>query len=141
MTMRSIGLHVLAIAAGVFLAASPAMGQSCPKQAATGHVEFIGTMPANLGRHIIYSFSAIQTGAVDENEECVVNGEVEERLYSPEGELLRHSHLTTVCIGIRALDRRSLLRLGAGSMLRRDRGIARSRSPDTMQSGHLVPRL
>jgi hypothetical protein len=75
MTMRSIGLHVLAIAAGVFLAASPAMGQSCPKQAATGHVEFIGTMPANLGRHIIYSFSAIQTGAVDENEECVVNGE------------------------------------------------------------------
>jgi len=35
MTMKSIGLHVLAIAAGVFLAASPAMGQSCPKQSAT----------------------------------------------------------------------------------------------------------
>jgi hypothetical protein len=46
--------------------------------------------------------SAIQTGKADENEECVVNGEVEERLYSPEGELLRHSHLTTVCIGIEA---------------------------------------
>jgi len=51
MTMKSIGLYVLAIAAGVFLAASPAMGQSCPKQSATGHVEFIGTVPGvNPGR-------------------------------------------------------------------------------------------
>jgi len=101
MTMRRIGLQVLAIAAGVFLAASPAIGQTCPKQSATGHVEIIGTVPGvNLGRHIIYSFSAIQTGKVDENDECVVNGEVEERLISPEGDLLRHSHLTTVCIGI-----------------------------------------
>ena len=31
---------------------------------------------------------------------CVVNGEVEERVYLPGGELFRHSHLTTVCIGI-----------------------------------------
>jgi len=34
------------------------------------------------------------------NEQCAVQGEVEERLYSPEGVLLRHSHGTTVCLGI-----------------------------------------
>jgi hypothetical protein len=46
---------------------------ACPKQSATGHIEFIGTVAGvNLGRHIIYSFSAVQPGHVDAYGNCVV---------------------------------------------------------------------
>ena len=102
----SVAFFVLAV-----VAASPTRAQTstCLKQSATGHIEVIGTVAGvNLGRHIIYSFSAIQTGDVDADGNCVVNGQIEEFLYGPDpggdlekrGDLLRRSHGDVVCIGI-----------------------------------------
>jgi hypothetical protein len=100
----------LALVAFAVAPAWPALAQveECPKQSATGHIEFIGSQPSNFGRHIIYSFSAIQTGDQDQFGKCVVNGQIEEFLYAPDpggnlskrGDLLRRSHGDTVCIGI-----------------------------------------
>jgi hypothetical protein len=92
-------------------AALPAQAQTaaCPKQSATGHIEIIGSVAGvNLGRHIIYSFSAIQTGDVDADGICIVNGQIEEFLYAADpggnlekrGDLLRRSHGDVVCIGV-----------------------------------------
>ena len=110
----SIGRAASAVV--VFLAgasaASPALAETeaCPKQSATGHIEVIGTVVGvNLGRHIIYSFSAIQKeGDRDADGHCLVNGQIEEFLYDADpggnldkrGDLLRRSHGDVVCIGI-----------------------------------------
>lgn len=110
MKVRNVVIIAVAVLTAVG-ASSPAAAQDCDKRSATGHVEFVGSVPnVNEGRHIVYSFSAIQTGAVAPDGQCVVNGEVEERLYSgivdvprgiPEGTLLRHSHGDVVCITTR----------------------------------------
>ena len=101
MTIMKPGAFIFAMVAGIVVIAPGALAQTCPRQSATGHVEFIGSVPnVNLGNHIVYSFSAIQTGKVDEEGNCVVEGEVQEFLYNPDGELLRTSHGTTVCIGV-----------------------------------------
>jgi hypothetical protein len=85
----------------------PAAAQSCDPRSATGHIEFVGSAAANNGRHIQYSFSAILAADPDQDGECKVHGEVEERLYSgevdvpagiPLGTLLRHSHGDVVCV-------------------------------------------
>ena len=90
--------------------ASAAWAQTavCPKQSSTGHIEVIGSQAANFGRHIIYSFSAIQTGDVNADGTCVVNGQIEEFLYARDpfgdldkrGDLLRRSHGDVVCINV-----------------------------------------
>ena len=102
---------VVVFLAGAF-AASPALAETeaCPKQSATGHIEVIGTVVGvNLGRHIIYSFSAIQEeGDRDADGHCVVKGQIEEFFYDADksgdldkrGDLLRRSHGDVVCIGI-----------------------------------------
>src|SRR2546428_11255558 len=111
MSIGRAGSAVVVFLAGAF-AASPARAQTeaCPKQSATGHIEVIGTVVGvNLGRHIIYSFSAIQKeGDRDADGHCLVNGQIEEFLYDADpggnldkrGDLLRRSHGDVVCIGI-----------------------------------------
>jgi hypothetical protein len=101
---------VVAFVVAAWGAALPGMAQleECPKQSATGHIEVIGSQTANFGRHIIYSFSAIQSGEQDELGKCLVNGQIEEFLYardpggdlSKHGDLLRRSHGDVVCIGV-----------------------------------------
>ena len=105
------GSAVVVFLIGAF-AASSALAQTVasPKQSATGHVEIIGSVRGvNLGRHIVYSFSAIQQeGEVDADGHCVVNGQIQEFLYDADpggdlekrGDLLRRSHGDVVCIGI-----------------------------------------
>ena len=107
------GSAVVVFLLGAF-AASPAWAQAAPlpclKQSATGHIEVIGTVSGvNLGRHIIYSFSAIQEeGDRDADGHCAVNGQIQEFLYDADksgdlekrGDLLRRSHGDVVCIGI-----------------------------------------
>jgi len=104
MTFGEVALRVLAASVFLLGAAPPSAAQECERKSATGHVEFIGSMPVNLGRHIEYSFSAVQTGAAGEDGECVVTGEIEERLYGPDGVLLRHSHGTVVCVSTQPND-------------------------------------
>jgi hypothetical protein len=103
--MRLRNIVLLAVAAIAAVGASPpAAAQECGRQSATGHVEFIGTAQSNLGRHVQYSFSAVQWIERDANGECTdvkVNGEVEERVYLPDGTLLRHSHGDVVCLSTR----------------------------------------
>ncbi len=80
----------------------------CDYLSATGHIEVIGSQAANFGRHIIYSFSAIQTGEHNDDGTCKVNGQLEEFLYNPDpsgdltkrGDLRRRSHGDVVCIGV-----------------------------------------
>ena len=100
---------VLLIVALAFAAPAQAQTEACPRQSATGHIEFIGTVQGvNLGRHIVYSFSAIQTGEFDAYGNCRVNGQIEEFLYGADpggdlakrGDLLRRSHGDVVCIGV-----------------------------------------
>src|SRR2546422_6487711 len=71
MSIGRAGSAVVVFLAGAF-AASPARAQTeaCPKQSATGHIEVIGTVVGvNLGRHIIYSFSAIQNRSEEHTSE------------------------------------------------------------------------
>jgi hypothetical protein len=111
MSIGRAGSAVVVFLVGAFGAPSPAVSQTeaCLEQSATGHIEVIGTVVnVNLGRHIIYSFSAIQTGKEDAYGNCVVNGQIEEFLYAPDpggdlskrGDLMRRSHGDVVCIGI-----------------------------------------
>ena len=115
--------------------ASPTRAQTavCPKQSATGHIEVIGSQPANFGRHIIYSFSAIQTGDVDADGACVVNGQIEEFLYAApapgedpdkRGDLMRRSHGDVVCINVAA-----------------DPAPQRPGQPPLLQVAHMVARI
>ena|SRR5439155_4412003 len=96
------GSAVVVFLIGAF-AASSALAQTvaCPKQSATGHVEIIGSVRGvNLGRHIVYSFSAIQQeGEVDADGHCVVNGQIQEFLYGadPGGDLEKRA----ICCGAR----------------------------------------
>ena len=111
MRIRRSGLAVAVFLIGALAVVTPAFSQTvtCSEQSATGHIEVIGTVPnVNLGRHIIYSFSAIQTGEVDDDGSCAVHRQIQEFLYdadpggdlSKRGDLLRRSHGDVVCIGI-----------------------------------------
>src|ERR1700731_3225368 len=135
MSIERAGSMVVVFFLAAFAAASPAPSQTeaCLEQSSTGHIEFIGTVPnVNLGRHIIYSFSAIQTGAVDAYGNCVVNGQIEEFLYdadpggdlSKRGDLLRRSHGDVVCIGIG-----------------RDASIPRPGEPPRLDVAHMAARI
>lgn len=94
-------LRVAAII-GISAAAPSAFAQQCEQQSVTGHVEFIGSQPANSGNRVQYQFSAVRQNQVDEEGNCRVRGEVEERVHLPSGDLFRHSHGTVVCFTIEA---------------------------------------
>jgi hypothetical protein len=108
MATRKAALHLVALAAGA-LGAHPAVAQPCPQLSTTGHVEFIGSVPGvNLGRHIVYSYAAVQTGDVHDDGTCVVEGQLEHFLYEADpggdltrrGDLVRRSHGEVVCLGV-----------------------------------------
>lgn len=100
--MRIRNVVPFAVVAFAALGTSPrAAAQECDRQSATGHVQFIGTVPnVNLGNRVEYSFTAHRTGEVDESGDCVVRGELEERVHLPDGSLFRHSHATVLCMEI-----------------------------------------
>jgi hypothetical protein len=79
---------------------APATAQECGKESVTGHVLFFGSASTNFGNRVEHSFSAVRQAEVDEEGNCRVSGEIEERVHRPDGTLLRHSHGTVVCFTV-----------------------------------------